>query len=88
MENTIYKVSADDGMGGERGLGYASGQKEDIIQYFTPFKPYKDADIYLAEVNYVSVTPEMAAKNKLLLTEKQKLENQLKKVNNSLINPR
>ncbi|AZA73561.1 hypothetical protein [Chryseobacterium indoltheticum] len=84
MENIFYKVSADDGMGGERYLGYASGIKSDIIKYFEPYKPYKDATIYVNEMKVVFVTPEMAKHTDVLLSEKEQLEARLKEINNAL----
>jgi len=84
MENTFYKVSADDGMGGERNLGYASGVKADIVKYFEPYKPYKGATIYVNEMKVVAVTSNMASNTGVLLTEKEQLESRLKEIDNAL----
>lgn len=84
MKQTIYKVSADDGMGGERHLGTASGNKDDIVKYFQPYRPYKDATIYVYEIQLVIVTSEMANNTGILLSEKEKLEIRLKEINNAL----
>ncbi|MDN5413999.1 MAG: hypothetical protein L0F84_05510 [Lactococcus raffinolactis] len=84
MNNIIYRVSADDGMGGERNLGTASGEKNDIIKYFEPYKPYKGSTIYLSEISLINVTSEMANKAQILLAEKERLENKLKEINNAL----
>lgn len=81
----IYKVSADDGTGGERHLGTATGNKSDIIRYFESLKPYKGATIYLRDIELISVTSEMANNSEVLLSEKEQLENRLKEINNDFI---
>lgn len=84
MENVFYRVSADDGMGGERYLGYASGDKADIIKYFEAYKPYKDAAIYVSEIKVVAVTPNMTRRATGLLSEKEQIEKRLEQINNAL----
>lgn len=84
MKQTIYKVSADDGMGGERNLGYASGNQLDINTYYTPYKPYKDAGIYLREIKVNIVTGRMAEDIEILNQEKTRLETRLKQIKDEL----
>lgn len=76
----IYQVSADDGMGGERNLGFAAGEKSDIISYYEPYKPYKDASIYLREIKVNIVTGSMAENIQILNQEKIMLEARLKQI--------
>lgn len=84
MKAIIYQVSADDGMGGERQLGLAQGNKKDIENYFYPYKPYNTAELYVRELQVLVITPEMANTNNTLQSEKAKLESRLKEINEAL----
>lgn len=83
-QQKIYQVSADDGMGNERQMGYASGDKMDIKIYYTPYKPYKEAEIYLREIKVNVVTGRMAEDIEILNQEKIKQENRLKQIKDQL----
>lgn len=64
-----------------RTLGYAQGEKIDIINFFSPKKYY---DIHLQEITIQNITPALAFRSKELNEEKQKLENRLKEINTML----
>lgn len=83
-QKIVYQVSADDGTGGERNLGYAAGQKSDIIAYYEPYKPYKEADIYLREIKVNIVTEKMSEYIQILNQEKIQLESRLKQIKDEL----
>jgi len=80
----IYQVSADDGMGGERSLGFAAGEESDIRSYYETYKPYKDASIYLREIKVNIVTGRMAEDIQILNQEKIRLEARLKQIKDQL----
>ncbi|WP_126654101.1 hypothetical protein [Chryseobacterium aureum] len=80
----IYQVSTDDGMGGERNMGFAAGNESDIKTYYEPYKPYKEADIYLRKIEVNIVTGEMAENIQILNQEKIRLESRLKQINDEL----
>lgn len=83
-QKIIYKVSADDGTGGEISLGYAAGDETNIKTYYGPYKPYKEADIYLREIKVNIVTEKMAEDIEILHQEKTRLEIRLKQIKDEL----
>lgn len=83
-QKIIYQVSADDGTGGERNLGYAAGDESDIKTYYEPYKAYKDAVIYLREIKVNIVTGKMAEDIQILNQEKIRLERRLNQIKDEL----
>lgn len=75
----IYKVTTEGDIEGRttKTLGYAQGDRQSIIDYYSPKKYYQ---IYLEEISIENITCEMAEESKKLLEEKQSLERRLKEI--------
>ncbi|WP_223559594.1 hypothetical protein [Chryseobacterium lathyri] len=76
----IYKVTTEGDAEGKttKSLGYAQGDRQDIIDFFSPQKYY---EIHLEEITIQNITPALAYRSKELNEEKIQIENRLKEIN-------
>ncbi|MGV2452454.1 UNVERIFIED_CONTAM: hypothetical protein POZ17_19785 [Ralstonia mannitolilytica] len=80
----FYEVTTDDGMGGSKFLGYATGHKEDIAAYFGHKKVRPEYQIHFRELNLVNVTGIMGQQNEKLSREKMELQKRMDEIENIL----
>ncbi len=80
----FYEVTTEDGMGGSKFLGYATGLKEDIAAFFTYKKVRPEFQIYFRELNLLNITGAMVEENDKLCLEKIELQRRIDEIESLL----